>query len=109
MIYLTCFQAVFGLICAGYDGDIAIPSADIAPFVVLIGFAGLIAHFCLTTALSIAPASIVMPIDFVRLPVIAVVGMAVYGEPLDFLVFIGAGLIFLANYINIIMANRAAL
>ena len=49
-------QAVFGLIGAGYDGDIALPSAAALPWIILIGFAGLIAHFCLTTALSIAPA-----------------------------------------------------
>ncbi|WP_411890367.1 DMT family transporter [Yoonia sp. SDW83-1] len=101
LFYLTVMQAVFGLICAGYDGDIAVPSLAGLPWVVLIGCAGLLAHFCLTTALSIAPASVVMPIDFVRLPVIAVVGMAFYNEPLDTLVFVGAALIFAANYLNI--------
>ncbi len=101
LFYLTVMQAVFGLIFAGYDGDIAVPSLAGLPWVVLIGCAGLLAHFCLTTALSIAPASVVMPIDFVRLPVIAVVGMAFYNEPLDTLVFVGAALIFAANYLNI--------
>jgi len=56
----------------------------------------------LTMALSLAPASIVMPVDFARLPTIAVVGMLIYDEPLDLLVFVGAALIFAANYINII-------
>jgi drug/metabolite transporter (DMT)-like permease len=106
LVFLTCFQAVFGLICAGYDGDIAIPSQIILPFVILIGIAGLLAHYCMTMALTIAPASIVMPIDFVRLPVIAVVGMLIYNEPIDIWVFFGAALIFAANYINILSANR---
>lgn len=101
LIYLTVMQAVFGLISAGIDGDIALPSLAVAPWVVLIGCAGLLAHFCLTTALGLAPASIVMPMDFVRLPTIAVVGMAIYDEPLELLVFAGAALIFVANYINI--------
>lgn len=108
LFYLTTMQAVFGLICAGYDGDIALPSLQVLPWVVLIGCAGLLAHFCLTKALSIAPASIVMPIDFVRLPTIALVGMYLYGEPLEMLVFVGAALIFAANYINIRYAMRAA-
>lgn len=107
LFYLTVMQAIFGLICAGYDGDIHLPSAAIVPWVISIGIAGLLAHFCLTKALSIAPASIVMPIDFVRLPAIAVVGMILYNEPLDYLVFVGAALIFAANYINISYANRA--
>lgn len=106
LFYLTIMQAVFGLICAGYDGDIALPSGQSLPWVVLIGCAGLLAHFCLTKALSIAPATIVMPIDFVRLPTIAVVGMLLYDEPLEILVFVGAALIFAANYINISAAVR---
>lgn len=106
LFYLTIMQAVFGLICAGYDGDIALPSGESLPWVVLIGCAGLLAHFCLTKALSIAPATIVMPIDFVRLPTIAVVGMLLYDEPLEILVFVGAALIFAANYINISAAVR---
>ena len=101
MFYLTTMQAAFGLICAGYDGDITFPSAQTLPLIIMIGFAGLFAHFCLTRALSLAPASIVMPIDFVRLPTIAVVGMLVFDEPIQLMVFVGAALIFTANYLNI--------
>jgi len=101
MFYLTTMQAAFGLICAGYDGDITLPSAQTLPLIIMIGFAGLFAHFCLTRALSLAPASIVMPIDFVRLPTIAVVGMLVFDEPIQLMVFVGAALIFTANYLNI--------
>ena len=108
LFYLTTMQAVFGLICAGFDGDIAAPSLAALPWVILIGCAGLMAHFCLTNALRIAPASVVMPIDFVRLPTIAVVGMLLYGEELEFLVFVGAAVIFVANYINITYAMRKA-
>ena len=101
LFYLTTTQVVFGLIAAGYDGDIALPSATSLPFVVVIGCAGLLAHFCLTNALSIAPATVVIPIDFTRLPVIAVVGMLLYNEPLDLFVFAGALVIFAGNYLNI--------
>jgi len=101
LFYLTTTQVVFGLIAAGYDGDIALPSAASLPWVVVIGCAGLLAHFCLTNALSIAPATVVIPIDFTRLPVIAVVGMLLYNEPLDLFVFAGALVIFAGNYLNI--------
>lgn len=107
LFYLTTMQAVFGLVCAGYDGDLALPSLATLPWVILIGIAGLMAHFCLTNALKIAPASVVMPIDFVRLPTIAVVGMLLYDEPLEVLVFAGAALIFAANYLNIRYAMKA--
>lgn len=108
LFFLTTSQAVFGLICAGYDGDIALPSAGLIPWVVVISIAGLVAHYCLTKALTIAPASTVMPMDFARLPTIAVVGMLLYDEPLELLVFIGAILIFAGNYINIRQSRRLA-
>jgi drug/metabolite transporter (DMT)-like permease len=108
LFYLTAIQLVMGLVASLYDGDMALPSMATLPWVVLIGIAGLTAHFCLTTALSIAPASIVMPIDFARLPAIAVVGMVFYAEPLAWGVAAGALLIFAGNYINILGARRSA-
>lgn len=107
LFYLTTMQAVFGILCAGWDFDIALPSAQSVPWLILIGCAGLLAHFCLTTALSIAPASVVVPIDFVRLPVIAVIGALFYDEPLDIFVLIGAIIIFSGNYLNILNETRA--
>lgn len=101
LFWLTVMQAVFGLICAGIDGDIALPSPENWPGLAIIGIAGLVAHFCLTTALTLAPASVVMPIDFLRLPVIAIIGMLLYGEPLELAVLLGGLVIFAANAINL--------
>ena len=101
LFYLTGMQAIFGLICAGLDGDMALPTVMTLPWVILIGIAGLTAHFCLTKALSIAPATLVMPLDFLRLPIIAVVGIILYAEPVDIWVIVGGTLIFAGNYVNI--------
>lgn len=101
LFYLTATQLVFGLICAGYDGDIAVPTGASLIWVAAIGAAGLLAHFCLTSALARAPATVVVPIDFIRLPVVAIVGMTLFHEPLDIYVFIGAILIFSGNYANL--------
>ena len=106
MFWLTLMQAVFGIIFSAWDGDMVAPSAQTLPWLVLIGLAGLLAHYCLTSALAIAPATVVVPIDFVRLPTIAIVGMLLYGEALDAWVFIGAAVIFAANYANIWYATR---
>ena len=101
LFFLTGLQIIFGLICAGYDGDIALPSVAAAPWLILIGAAGLAAHFCMTKSLSLAPASLVMPVDFARLPLIAVIGVVFYGESLDFYLVLGAALILAANYLNL--------
>ncbi|MGC1494647.1 MAG: DMT family transporter [Sulfitobacter sp.] len=106
LFYLTTMQLIFGLIAAGYDGDIALPDSDSLPLLALIGACGLMAHYCLTNALSIAPATVVVPIDFVRLPVIAILGMLLYSEALDVWVFVGALVIFTGNYLNIWVETR---
>lgn len=108
LFYLTALQSILGLICAGWDGQITLPNADTWPWLILIAGAGLGAHFCLTRALSIAPASVVVPIDFARLPLIGIVGALVYDEALDPLVFLGAAVIFAGNYLNILAETRAA-
>jgi len=101
LFFLTGLQIIFGLICAGYDGDIRIPPSGTFPWLILIGIAGLTAHFCMTKSLALAPASVVMPVDFARLPLIAVIGMLFYGESLNIYVVLGSVLIFIANYINL--------
>lgn len=106
LFWLTVMQSVFGLVAAGYDGDIAVPSTDSIPWIILISVAGLVAHFSLTKALSLAPAAIVMPVDFTRLPLIAVVGILLYNEPLEPAIILGAAIILAANYFNILAETR---
>ena len=106
LFYLTAIQFVFGLLCAGIDEDIALPSFASLGWVVVIGGAGLLAHFCLTTALTLAPATVVVPIDFIRLPVIAIIGMILFNEGIDIYVFIGAVLIVSGNYANLWYESR---
>ncbi|MFA3915494.1 DMT family transporter [Ruegeria hyattellae] len=101
LFWLTSMQLLLGLLASGYDAEIALPTTATAPWLILIGICGLTAHFCLTKALNIAPATIVVPFDFARLPVIAIVGALFYHEPVDIWVFIGGGLILVANYVNV--------
>jgi drug/metabolite transporter (DMT)-like permease len=58
-----------------------------------IALSGLSSHLCLTNAFRHGDATVVYPLDFLRLPLIAVIGWSFYGEPLDPMVFAGAGLI----------------
>jgi drug/metabolite transporter (DMT)-like permease len=55
--------------------------------------AGLATHYCLTNAFRYGDAIIVIPMDFVRLPLIALIGWAFYAEPIDSFVLAGACLI----------------
>ncbi len=58
-----------------------------------IALSGTVAHYCLTNALRVADAIVVIPLDFLRIPLIAFVGWLFYAEKLDLLVFAGAGII----------------
>ncbi|MEM9710407.1 MAG: DMT family transporter [Pseudomonadota bacterium] len=107
LFWLTLIQAALGLIATGFDGDIAWPTAAAWPWLCLIAAAGLFAHLCLTTALTLAPATLVVPMDFLRLPAIAVIGALFYGEPLNLGVAMGALLILGANLLNLRAADPA--
>src|SRR5262249_30818856 len=63
------------------------------PKVAALGVSGLASHYCLTNAFRAADASVVMPLDFMRIPLIALIGWWFYAERLDGAVFLGAGLI----------------
>lgn len=107
VFWLTCMQAAMGLAASGIDGQITAPTLQTAPFLLLVGLAGLLAHFCITNALAIAPATVVIPFDFARLPTIAVVGMLVYHEPLDHWTLLGAAVIFGGIFLNVRSGGRS--
>ncbi len=109
VFWLTVMQAVLGTVAAGIDQQIALPTLQTAPFLLLVGLAGLLAHFCITNALAIAPATVVVPFDFARLPTIAVVGMLLYHEPLDHWTLLGAAVIFSGIFLNVWSENRNSL
>lgn len=106
LFWLSTMQFVLGVICGLADGQLGMPTFADWPWVVVIALAGLGAHFSLSTALSLAPASIVSPMDFLRLPLIAVIGAIFYGESIEWTVFLGAAIIFGANYFNIVSESR---
>ncbi|WP_226941865.1 DMT family transporter [Pseudooceanicola spongiae] len=106
IFWMTITQSVFGLLCAGYDLDITMPDMASFPLLLLVGCAGLFGHFCVTTALSFAPATVVVPIDFTRLPLAAIIGALFLGDRIDLWVLAGACVIFAGNYLNIWSETR---
>jgi len=69
------------------------PGMAEAPWILVVGLGALTAHLCLARAFSIADAIIVMPLDFVRLPLVVVIGASFYGEALRPEVAIGGAII----------------
>lgn len=100
LFWMTLTQTVLGLMLS-FWGGFTWPSAGLIPWVVVVGLTGLSAHYSLTSALGLAPAATVAPMEFARLPFIAVVAVFLYGEVLDPFVFLGAAVIFWANWLNL--------
>jgi drug/metabolite transporter (DMT)-like permease len=92
VFWMNVIQLALGVAGAGvtFVGKIG---WDLVPVIAALGTAGLFAHYCMTNAFRAGDASLVVPLDFLRIPLIAVVGWWLYSEPLDLFVFAGAGLI----------------
>ena len=60
----------------------------------------------MTRAFRLADATLVVPIDFLRLPLIAVVGALAYGEAIDPVIMLGAAVIFSGTYYSIRRESR---
>jgi len=104
LFYMMLIQLPLGLLPAVFDW--VIPTASHWPWLIVVGITGLTAHYCMVRALSLADASLVIPMDFLRLPIIALVGYALYGEHIDGYLALGAGLIVAGNLINVVWERK---
>ena len=82
------------------------PAAHSWIYVAVVALAGTGSHYCLSKAISLADATIVMPMDFLRLPLTALMGYLLYAEGLDIWSVAGGLLILAANTINLLKAAR---
>ncbi len=76
-------------------------TAEMWPWVILLGAAGGVSHFFLTKAMHLADASFVVTLDFLRVPATAVLAWLLYSEPLEVWLFAGAILILAGNLLNL--------
>ena len=101
LFWLTLTQLVMGLVATVFTGTITFPEGINIFWIVIVGIGGLTAHFCITNALALAPAIVVIPLDFMRLPLISVIGFLAYGEAFELPILVGAGVIFIAILLNL--------
>lgn len=104
LFWMMILQLPMGLVPSLFDWRWPTPGAW--PWVVAIGLTALTAHFCMTRAFALADVTVVIPMDFLRLPIIAVVAWLLYGESIAWPVAVGAALVVLASFINIQAERR---
>ncbi|AUH35215.1 EamA/RhaT family transporter [Paracoccus tegillarcae] len=99
VVWMVLMQLPMGVALMAYQGGWVPVGWPDMPWVLLVGISALSAHYTMAQALRVMDASIAIPIDFLRVPLIAVVGWLLYDEKISTAVFIGAGLIFAANFL----------
>ena len=107
VFYMTGIQALVGLL----PGLIVWVTPNIGDFIWIgaIAIVGLTSHFCLAKALTYADATVIIPFDFLRLPLAAVVGFFLYHEELEFAVLAGGAFIAQNPFLeNIIIRNNTS-
>jgi len=99
IFYMFLIQTVIGLPLA-----ISVwtwPPQALWPWVVVVGVAGTFSHFCLAKAISLADATVVVPMDFLRVPLSALAGWLLYGEGVTVWLALGSTLILAGNAVNL--------
>ena len=101
LFWLTLMQLGMGLVAVVLTGSLSAPQGIDFIWVTAVSICGLTAHFCIARALALAPAIVVIPLDFLRLPLISLIGFLAYNEAFEWAVVFGAMLIFTAVLINL--------
>jgi drug/metabolite transporter (DMT)-like permease len=77
------------------------PSLTVWGWAIVVAFCGTFSHYCMTRALLYADATVVVPMDFLRVPLTALAGWLLYSEQLDAFTVLGAALILAGNLVNL--------
>jgi drug/metabolite transporter (DMT)-like permease len=99
IFWMLIIQSALGLIPALYVWRT--PSLELWPWIVLIAFTGMSSHFCMARALTYADATVISPMDFLRVPLSALAGWLLYHEQIDAFTAGGALLILMGNLLNL--------
>ncbi len=107
LFWMNAIQLPLNLIGTGSAFWTKIGAAHALPLATIC-ISGLLSHLCLTNAYRHGDATMVVPLDFLRIPLIAVVGWQLYGESLDPFVFVGSALIIVGILWNLRAEARPA-
>lgn len=97
--WMLIVQSALGLVPALYEWRN--PPLELWPWILLIAFTGMSSHFCMARALAYAEATVISPMDFLRVPLSALIGWLLYQEQIDAFTAGGALLILMGNLLNL--------
>jgi drug/metabolite transporter (DMT)-like permease len=71
------------------------------PWILVIALCGTFSHYCMARAMLYADATVVVPMDFIRVPLTAAAGWLIYSERIDAYTVAGTALILAGNLLNL--------
>jgi drug/metabolite transporter (DMT)-like permease len=104
LFYMTVMQLPLALLLSMSNWTTPVPA--MWPLIGIIGTTALTANYCVARAMALADATIIVPMDFLRLPVIAVIGSVFYGEQIQLPVLIGTVLILGGSVLNLYFERK---
>ena len=99
LFWMLVVQSAAGFIPALYVWTW--PPTYVWGWVVVIAFCGTFSHYCMARAMLHADATVVIPMDFLRVPLTAAAGWLIYSERLDLFTVLGAAMILTGNLLNL--------
>lgn len=103
LFFMCAIQLPITLILALFEWQTPLPAQW--GWLFLIGITALSAHYCMTKAMQYAEVSLVVTMDFLRLPMIALIGVALYSEPFELNLIFGALLMLVGNLLSLSSAR----
>ncbi|MFM2069487.1 MAG: hypothetical protein RLZZ584_4396, partial [Pseudomonadota bacterium] len=100
IFWMLLIQSAIGLVPALWAWQWPTPATWAG--LVVIAFCGTFSHYCMTRAMRHADATVVVPMDFLRVPLTALAAWLVYAEAVDGWTMLGAALILAANALNLL-------
>jgi drug/metabolite transporter (DMT)-like permease len=105
--FMSAFQLVSASLWAWCTArELVPPDLSLLMWIVSAGLSGLFAHFALAVALKHAPITQIIGLDYVRLPIMALLGSLLYAQPLNAWFILGAAVIVASGYA--LAARRAS-
>ena len=104
LFYMTAMQGSFSLLPIVHE--LRLPGAASWLWLAIAATTALAAHYCMSRALSLADAAVVMPMDYLRLPLIMMLAWLLYGETVTVYLLLGAALIIAGNAAGLYLETR---
>lgn len=99
LFYMCLIQLPIGSFLA--FSDWVMPAGIMWFWLLIVGVTALSAHYGMSKALTYADTMVVVPMDFLRLPIIMLVGLFFYNESFEVLLLLGASIMLFGNYLNL--------